>query len=137
MHTGPGRRVRPPELTIVVVLTYVSAIAEIVTGVLVILARYAPGLDPAFRSFVTLTGAAIVLFGFLTVAVASGISRGGRVGRMILTVILAASVLVTVLSLLLDFDRLSFQLANLLVSGVALMVMWSGRAGRYFASQAA
>ena len=56
---------RPAEVTVVVVLTYVSAIASIVLGVLLILARYGiPAEDNTARTIITIAGAIVVLIGY-------------------------------------------------------------------------
>jgi uncharacterized membrane protein len=129
---------RPAELTLVVVLTYISAIGSIVFGVLLILARYGvPESDGGVRGFVTIAGAAVVLIGFLTVAIASGIARGDRNARTIATVLLGLSVAASVVSAIVDPGDLWSQVVNVVISGGAISVMWTGRPARYFARAAA
>jgi len=137
--TGDAATVtRPPELTVVVVLTYLSAIASIVLGVLLILARYAvPESDGAARAVVTIAGAIVVLIGFMIVSVASGIARGDRKARVLATVLIGLAGLVSLISLVLNPDDLWTQLIGVLINGAVIVVMWTGRARRFFARTSA
>jgi holin-like protein len=128
---------RPAEVTVVVVLTYISAIGAIVFGVLLILARYGvPDSEGGLRTFVTIAGAVVVLIGFLIVAIASGIARGDRAARLLATVFLGLSILASVVSAFVDTDLWS-QIANAVIGAAAITVMWTGRASRFFGSSRA
>jgi holin-like protein len=134
----PRRLRRPAEVTVIVVLTYVSALVDIVSGLLLILARYLPDLaGTPLRSFVTIGGAVVVLFGFLTIAVASGVARGDRHARLIMTVLLGLAVLVALAAILVDPGALWFQLVNILLSVVVIVVLWTGRARQFFVTPSA
>jgi hypothetical protein len=139
MTIAEPRVKRPPELTAIVVLTYVSAIVDIVSGLLIILARYDADIQQAgLRQFVTITGAIIVLFGFLTVAIASGIARGDRHARLILTVLLALGILLAAASMFtVTLDDLWFPIVDVVFSAVVIVVTWTGRTARFFGRQAA
>ena len=133
--TGDAATVtRPPELTVVVVLTYISAIASIVVGVLLILARYTvPESDATARTVVTIAGAVVVLIGFMIVSVASGIARGDRKARVLATVLIGLAALVSLVSLVLNPDDLWTQLIGVLINGGVIVVLWTGRVRRFFA----
>jgi holin-like protein len=118
-------------------LTYISAFVEIVVGVLVILLRYAPDISDDLKRFVTLAGAAGILIGFLTVAVASGIARGDRSARIVLTVLLAIGAALSIASAITDASDLPFSVANALVSAGLIVVLWTGRTRAYFARASA
>jgi hypothetical protein len=134
----PRRLRRPTEVTVIVVLTYVSALVDIVSGLLLILARYLPDLaNTPLRSFVTIGGAVVVLFGFLTIAVASGVARGDRNARLIMTVLLGLAILVALAAILVDPGALWFQLVNILLSVVVIVVLWTGRARQFFVTPSA
>ena len=137
--TGDAATVaRPPELTVVVVLTYISAIASIVLGVLLILARYAvPESDSTARTVVTIAGAVVVLVGFMIVSVASGIARGDRKARVLATALIGLAALVSLVSLVLNPDDLWAQLIGVLINGGVIVVLWTGRVRRYFAQTSA
>lgn len=128
---------RPAELTVAVVLTYISAFVEIVVGVLVIFLRYVPDADDQLRRFVTISGAVIVLIGFLTIAVASGIARGDRNARIVLTVLMGLSIALSVTSVIGDRSDLPVSLVNFLVSAGLVVVLWTGRVRRYFRAKPA
>jgi hypothetical protein len=133
-----GRVRRPVEVTVIVVLTYVSAIVDIVSGLLLILARYLPDLTGTpLRSFVTVGGAVVVLFGFLTIAVASGVARGDRNARLIMTVLLGLAILVAGFAILVDPGALWFQLVNVVLGVVVIVVLWTGRARQFFVTPSA
>jgi hypothetical protein len=133
MSAKSARLSRPAELTVVVVLTYISAIVAIVFGVLLILARYGiPLSDGGVRGFVTIAGAVVVLVGFLLIAVASGIARGDKSARIISTVLLSLSAAVSIISVVTEPTDLWSQLVNAVIAAAAIAVMWTGRAARYF-----
>jgi hypothetical protein len=124
---------RPAEVTVVVVLTYLSALASIVLGVLLILARYlVDEADTTARAFVTITGSIVVLMGFLTVAVASGIARGDKTARTLATVLLAISAALSLLTLFIDAEDLWVQFVNVAINGGVIAVLWTGRARTFF-----
>ncbi|MET0974237.1 MAG: hypothetical protein ABWX82_01045, partial [Leifsonia sp.] len=77
---------RPAIVTIVVVLVYIRAVLDIVAGVVVVLARY--GVDREGDVLgVTLLGAGMILFGLFMISVASGVARGSRFSRWLITVL--------------------------------------------------
>ncbi len=74
-------------LTIAVVIVYVSALANVAIGVVVMLSRY--DVPAASVLTVTLLGAGIVLLGLLIIAIASGLARGSHLSRVLVTVYVA------------------------------------------------
>ena len=75
-------------MRVAVVLIYLSGFASVAIGILVLLSRYS--VEAAEVLPTSLLGAGIILFGLLTIAVASGVARGRRLARLILTIYLAA-----------------------------------------------
>jgi hypothetical protein len=125
-------------VTIIVVLTYVSAIASIVLGVLLILGRYlVPESDGPARALVTIAGAVVVLAGFLTVAVASGIARGDTTARLLATVLLGTSAVLSLVSLFVDPGDLWPQFVNVAINAAVIAVLWTGRSRKFFARASA
>ena len=57
------------------VLVYLSGLASVAIGILILLSRYQ--VERAEVLPVSLLGAGVILFGLLTIAVASGVARGG------------------------------------------------------------
>jgi O-antigen/teichoic acid export membrane protein len=135
-QTAPTRR--PAELTLIVVLIYVSALASIVLGVLLILARYLlDDSEQTARTVVTIAGAIVVLIGFMLVSLASGITRGDRNARILATVLLGLGVTISLLALVIDPDHLWPQLVGAVVNGGVIAVLWTGRVRRFFARSSA
>ena len=77
-------RPRPPKrVIVVVVLTYIAGILDIIAGVLLILLRYDDAVRASGGAFpITLLGTGMILIGLLTVAMASGLTRGRNIARM-------------------------------------------------------
>ena len=64
-------------MIVVVVLTYISGVVDIVAGILLILLRYDDAVRASGDAYpVTLWGAGMILIGLLTIAMASGLTRG-------------------------------------------------------------
>lgn len=74
---------QPILVRIAVVLVYLSGFTSVAIGILVLLSRYR--VERAEVLPVSLLGAGVILFGLLTFAVASGVARGRRLARLILT----------------------------------------------------
>lgn len=123
---------RPVGVTIAVVLIYVQAVLEIIVGTVLVLARYS--VDPASGEVlvVTLLGSAVILFGLFLVAVASGIARGSRFSRGIVTVLLALSLATKILSVVVGIGQSWWTVVDALIAVAILVVMWTGAGRRYF-----
>lgn len=117
-------------VTIAVILVYISAIANVVLGTLVLLSRY--GVDRADVLPVSLLGAAVILFGLLLLAVASGIARGSRLSRTLATVYLGV---LLVLSLITVFTTDGWDWGSILdlaVETLILIALWAPPGARHF-----
>jgi len=77
---------RPVIVTVAVVFAYISALTSTAFGILVLLSRYQVAAADVLP--ISLLGAGIILFGLLTLGVASGIARGSRLARTAATVYL-------------------------------------------------
>ncbi|TQJ31221.1 hypothetical protein FBY39_1684 [Microbacterium sp. SLBN-146] len=77
-------------VTIAIVLIYLTAFASLALGILVLLSRYDVPTDDVL--FVSLLGASVILLGLLMIALASGLSRGSRFARNLVTVYLVISI---------------------------------------------
>lgn len=95
-NSAPAHR-RPVLVTIAVVLVYVSGLTSTAVGILILLSRYR--VDDDERLPVSLLGAAVILFGLLTIAVASGVSRGSGLGRLLVTIYIGAELILHVVSI--------------------------------------
>ncbi|MCU1481443.1 MAG: hypothetical protein JWQ19_2229 [Subtercola sp.] len=135
----------PASVIAVVVLTYIVGVLDILAGILVILLRYADDVDEIGGQLpVTLIGASTLLLGLLTIAVASGLSRGDWMARVAATVIFGITLVIGVLALVVVLIALatgsevsaSTLVATIvevvLVAGV-IAALYVGPAARYFA----
>ena len=131
---GSIRGARPVELTVVAVLGVASGVAQVGLGVVVIFGRYASGIaGTSSYAVVTVAGAALVLLGLLTVAVASGLRRGDRQARTVSTVLIALGVVGHAISALEGSSIPWAQAVAVVLSIAAIAVMWTGRSGKWFA----
>ncbi|MEL4318550.1 hypothetical protein WJX64_06005 [Leifsonia sp. YIM 134122] len=124
---------RPVGVTIAVVLIYVQAVLEVIAGTVLVLARY--GVDPSDSGAVlavTLLGCAVILFGLFLIAVASGIARGSRFSRWIVTALLALSLSANVVTLIVGAGEPWWTVIDGLIAIAILLVLWTGRGRRYF-----
>lgn len=136
---GAARGRRPGVVTFVVVLTYIAGLVDLLLGILAIFARYVPEViadGEGTRLVVTLVGAATVLFGLLTIALASGVARGDRVARWGVTGLLLLSLVLTVVFFVVNPEQgASGIVTQAVVCAVVILPLWLGRGGRYFAAR--
>ena len=126
---------RPPvPVIIVVILVYISGVFDILGGIVAILLRYTSDVESGgHQLIVTLLGAAAILLGLLTCAVASGLFRGRRSARLIVTFVLAVSLVIALVQLV--TEPTIAHVLDVLITGLILAALWFGNAGRYFAVQ--
>ncbi|MFB2581373.1 hypothetical protein ACEXQD_08980 [Herbiconiux sp. P15] len=129
-------RARPGSVTFAVVLVYIAGVAQIALGILAIFLRYTPEASEGETALaVTLLGAAMVLFGLFVIALASGVARGSRVSRTVVTVLMLLAVALAVVDLVVaadgDWSGLAVQLV---VSALVILPLWLGAGRRYFAA---
>lgn len=126
-------RVRPPaELIGAVVICYIAGVAEILAGILLLFVRYGDGLDGVERLVITIVGAATIMLGLLVISLGSGLTRGRREARVLLTVLFAVSAALSVVVLLTDGAVTAFRLLDLAISVAVIVLLWTGRAARFF-----
>ncbi len=126
---------QPILVRIAVVLVYLSGFASVAIGILVLLSRYR--VERAAVLPVSLLGASIILFGLLTIAVASGVARGRRLARLILTIYLGVQfVLHTVTIVTADtWDWTSA--AEMAIYAFIAVAVWTPPGSRYFRADVA
>lgn len=130
-------RPRPPaRVIVVVVLTYIAGILDIIAGVLLILLRYDDAVrDEGAAYGVTLWGAAMILLGLLTIAMASGLTRGRNTARIFVTALMSISVLFSVVDVVGNpADASSWW--SLAIGGViaalVILALWAGKSAEFF-----
>lgn len=124
---------RPVLVTIVVVLVSLSGLANTALGILILLSRYDVTSDEVLP--VSLIGIGIVLFGLLTLAVASGMARGSRLSRLLLTLYLAAELILHVAAIVTTDAWDAVSVAQITVQAALLIVVWTPPASRWFISR--
>ncbi|KRE31150.1 hypothetical protein [Agromyces sp. Soil535] len=130
-------RPRPPKRVIaVVVLTYISGILDIIAGILLILLRYDDAVRAAGDAFaVSLWGAGIILIGLLTIAMASGLTRGRNSARIFVTVLVSLSALVWVIGVIATPTDGSSWWSLAIGGGISALIilaLWAGRPAEFF-----
>lgn len=134
-----ARRPRPPVAVIVVViLVYLAGVLDVIGGIATILTRYAPEIeaDSGDQLIVTLVGAAGILIGLFTCALASGLFRGRRSARLIVTIALGVSFVVAIVDLITDPVNLVVKIGDPMLTALIASALWLGGAGRHFARSA-
>ncbi|WP_322411512.1 hypothetical protein [Microbacterium invictum] len=122
-------------LTIVVVVVYIVAFADVALGILVLLSRYDVPADDVL--IVSLLGAGIVLFGLLMVALASALARGSRLARALLTGYVSLLVVLQLVTIFSTDDWDVPATVQVLVQVVAVVLVWVPPASRYFTARSA
>jgi hypothetical protein len=129
-----GAKSRPGTVTIAVVLLYLGGIAQMVAGTLTIFIRYTANASGGWvAETVTLLGAAIILFGLLVIALASGVARGSWSARLTCTIILLLGAIVTLASVSVSDGQDNVSAAVRVATAIAvILLLWLGAARRYF-----
>lgn len=126
---------QPITVRIAVILIYVSGFASVAIGILVLLSRYR--VDQAEVLPVSLLGAGVILFGLLTIAVASGVARGRRLARGILSVYLAVQFVLHIVTVVTadtwDWTSIAEMAAYVFIA----VAVWTPPGARYFRVDAA
>jgi holin-like protein len=121
---------RPVVVTIAIVLVYLSGLLNAVIGTFVLLSRYQ--VEPDAVLPVSLLGAAIILFGLLTLAVASGLGRGSRLARLGLTIYLAAQIVLHVVTIVVADTWDWAEPVQIALEVLILAAVWLPPGARFF-----
>lgn len=121
-------------MTTAVVLVYLSGLSNALIGILVLLSRYQ--VDRASVLPVSLLGAGIILFGLLTIAVASGLSRGRRFARLLVTIYLGIEFVLHVVALASTATWDWAPLAWIVVDLFIVFALWVRPGSRHFVADA-
>lgn len=121
---------QPILVRIAVVLVYLSGFTSVAVGILVLLSRYR--VPAAEVLTVSLLGAGIILFGLLSIAVASGVARGRRLARLILTIYLVAQFVLRGITIVSADAWDLTSLAEMALYVFIVIALWAPPGSRYF-----
>ncbi|WP_439593422.1 hypothetical protein [Microbacterium sp.] len=123
---------RPVVVTIAIVLVYITAFTSIALGILVLLSRYDVPRDEVLT--VSLLGAAVILLGLLMIAVASGLARGSRFSRLLITIYLVISLALHVTTIVTTDGWQGSAITQGVIEIAVLCVLWLPPGSRFFAA---
>ncbi|WP_431803079.1 HAD-IC family P-type ATPase [Microbacterium sp. bgisy203] len=121
---------RPWPVSVAVVLVYLGGLASALFGILYLLSRYDVTDDLVVE--VTLIGAGIILFGFLSMAAAAGLSRGSGLSRVFVTVLAAVLIGLQLWSLVVHQDWSVWTFAQIALHVGVVVALWAKPAWRFF-----
>jgi hypothetical protein len=130
--------VRPGSVTVVVVLTWISAVIAIVSGVLLLI--FAPAVrvqvgNSNVSTAVIVIGVVILVIGLLTAWVATRLGKGGNGARILLTILegLQIAGALATLSTVSGSNTVSQSVVTIIIGVVILALLWNSRANAFFA----
>jgi len=126
----PAASRRPVTLTVAVVLVYVSGILNVVVGTFVLLSRYDVAPDAVLP--VSLLGAGLMLFGLLTLAVASALARGSRLARILITLYLSAQIVLHVVTIVVSDAWDPTEAVQIVLELLVIAAVWTPPGSRHF-----
>jgi holin-like protein len=124
---------QPLLVRVAVVLIYLSGFVSVAIGILVLLSRYSVESTQVLP--VSLLGAGVILFGLLTIAVASGIARGRPGARLLLTIYLAVQLVLHVVTIVTADTWDWTSIAEIVIYLFVGAAVWTPPGSRYFAAR--
>ena len=129
---GVGRYYDPEKMLQVIK----AGIIDIIFGILLILLRYDDVVQADGEAYwITLWGAAMILLGLLTIAMASGLTRGRNSARIFVTVLLSISLLFSIVDVVVSpADAASWWSLGIggVLSALVILALWAGRSAEFF-----
>nr|WP_208380025.1 hypothetical protein [Microbacterium endophyticum] len=111
-------------------MVYLSGLTSTGLGILILLSRYQVAIDQVL--LVSLLGAGIILFGLLTVAVASSLSRGSGLSRLLVTIYLGVQITLHLTTIITTDVWDWYAAVQLALEIFVVAVVWLPPASRYF-----
>jgi hypothetical protein len=123
---------RPVTVTLVVIVLYALGVAQILLGIVGLFDRYESGvIGTGLAAATTIVAAGLILFGLFVIALASGVARGSRLSRTIVTVVLALSIALDALTVI-GSSRVPVEtVVEASVMALAILALWVPPASRY------
>ncbi len=122
-------------MTFVVVLAYISAALNLLSGIVLILLAnntQAQGAVGAGRGVIIAAGVLSIIVGLVTFVVAGGLRHGRRVARMVVTVVLTIQVVAAVVTLIVEQSGIGQLIAQIVVALAVTALLWTGVAKDFF-----
>ncbi len=116
-----------------VALVAIGGVIDTAMGVLVLLSRYQVPADDVL--LVSLLGAGTILFGLLSLAVASGIARGSRLSRLLVTAYVIVEVPLHVITIVTTDPWDWTSNIELVLYLALLLVLWIPPGSHHFTSR--
>jgi hypothetical protein len=136
MTTPPVQR--PGSVTVVVVLTWISAIFVLVGAAILFVVAFtvdAPDL-PAGRNFVLTIAVTALIIGLITAWVAYALSKGNNFARFLVTLVQVLNI-ANQIWMWIQFggSYVISALINIAIAVIILILVWNRRANEFFASR--
>jgi hypothetical protein len=129
---------RPGSVTIVVVLTWITAILDILGGILLlVLANIAGGpVSNVPAGFLWFLGIFYIILGLVIAWVAVRLGQGGRGARMLLTIVQGINILVALGAWISagTMGQATNSVIGIVIAVIILALVWNQRANDFFAS---
>ena len=124
---------RPGGVTFVAVIVWIQALFNIIIGILALVGvpLGLVTLHFGFAGATLLIGLGYLLYGVIAAIVASGLLRGSRVARAIVTILLVISIIAGIIDLV--NGGIWSGIVNLAIGIIGILLLWAGKASRYFA----
>ena len=126
---------RPRGVTVVVVLTYLSGILNIISGLVVVLVAanaQAQAALGASRGVILATGILSIVIGVVTLVVAGGLRHGRRVARLVVTVGMVLQILGGLFTVTGGHSQILSGLAQIVIAVAVIALLWTGEAKQFF-----
>lgn len=128
---------RPGSVTVVVVLVWISAILQIIVGVLLLIVAATVGTSQieVATGVLVAVGIFTLIVGLITAAVASRLGKGGNGARIIVTVLEVLQIIgaITTLAVYGTSGAGSGSIGSIAIAVIILALLWNNRANEFFA----
>lgn len=128
---------RPASVTIVVILTWISALLAIGFGLWAVIDPGALANDLTSLAQVRTEGFVSIIVGLVTAMVASGLGRGNQFARFLVSALMVLRIIGGAIAAFLTFGSIAMwgSLASVLIAVIILWLLWNARAGAFFSGQ--
>jgi hypothetical protein len=129
---------RPGSVTVVVVLTWISAILALIGAALLFVVAFtveAPD-RPASRNFLLAAGGFLLVIGLITVWVARALSKGNNFARFLVSLVQVLNILNAIWTWIqLGGNYVISAFLSIAVAVIILALVWNRRANEFFAAR--